>query len=625
VVVRVASRSLTAAVTIMVPNSLGPAELLLAYGTPAQKARYLPRLAAGDEIPCFALTEPGAGSDAASARSRGVVCRGTWQGRPVLGLRLTFAKRYITLAPVATLIGLAFRLYDPDHLLSGVEDRGITCALLPRDLPGLSIGRRHDPMGVPFQNGPIAGEDVFVPIDTIIGGPAQAGNGWRMLMETLAAGRGISLPSLAVGAAGLATAATAAHATVREQFGLPIGRFEGVRERLARIAGLTYLMEATRRLTVGAVDAKERPAIASAIAKAYLTESMRTAVNDAMDLLAGAAIIRGPANVMARAYIGLPIGITVEGANILTRSLIVFGQGALRCHPYLKTEMEAAAAGDIAAFDRALFGHLGHVAGSIGRLLLAGRPRTLPAEAVGEARHYRALARLSALFAVTADVTLALLGGALKRREYLSGRLSDALAWLYLGSASLKRFHDDGRPSWQRPALDWAMAHALHHAETALAGVVANLPRRGAARPVAGLLRLIAFPLGGRHPAPDDRRIEALADTLLAPDGTLQAALCRDVYRPPADAPGLGRLLAAADAVAATAAIRARLGKGPVAERAAAALSDGTITADDYHRLLAAEARRDAAIQVDAFPPEADSGGDTRPGAGETGLHRRVS
>ncbi|MEE8147132.1 MAG: acyl-CoA dehydrogenase, partial [Longimicrobiales bacterium] len=361
VVVKLASRSVTAAVTVMVPNSLGPAELLLHYGTEEQKRDYLPRLATGVEIPCFALTGPEAGSDAAATQSEGIVCRGKFRGEEVLGMRLYWRKRYITLGPVATVIGLAFRLCDPNRLLGEKEDLGITCALIPADLPGIEIGERHDAMGVPFQNGPTCGHDVFVPLDFIIGGRDMAGHGWRMLMESLAAGRSISLPALAVASAQLATRLVGAYATVREQFDTPIGRFEGIEEPLARIGGMTYLMNAARTLTAGAVDAGERPAVLSAIVKAYLTEGMRQVVNDAMDIRAGAAICRGPRNILALAYQAVPIGITVEGANILTRSMIIYGQGAIRSHPYVQDEMRAVAERDVVRFDRAFFGHVGHV------------------------------------------------------------------------------------------------------------------------------------------------------------------------------------------------------------------------------------------------------------------------
>ena len=609
VIARLAGRSVTAAVTVMVPNSLGPGELLLAYGTEAQKEHYLPRLARGEEVPCFALTEPGAGSDAANGRSSGVVCQGLWEGRDVTGIRLAFKKRYITLAPVATVIGLAFRLYDPDGLLGGAEDLGITCALVPRDTPGVRVGRRHDPMGVPFQNGPVEGEDVFIPLDFIIGGPAQAGNGWRMLMETLAAGRGISLPSLSVGAAQLAARSMSAYALVREQFGLPIGRFEGVRERLARIAGLAYVMDAAKSLTVGAVDADERPSVVSAIVKAYLTEGMRHCLNDAMDIQAGAAICRGPRNMLARAYASIPVGITVEGANILTRSLIVFGQGALRCHPFLRAEMEAAAKGDVRGFDVAFFGHARHVIGNGVRSLLMALTGAcfVPVPVSGpEARHYRTLTRLSTAFAIIADVGLASLGGALKRKEALSGRYADAFAWLYLASAALKRFHDDGRPERDRPFLDWSMARARHEIETALHGVLRNLPNRV----LAGFACALTFPFGFRDRSPDDRQVEAVVAALLSSDGEAREALSAEVFVPAADQPGLGVLEAALLSIKAAAPARAKLEqahrsgalpKVPPAELISLGLEKGLLVSDEAQALRAAEAARDAVIQVDSF------------------------
>ncbi|MFQ5655249.1 MAG: acyl-CoA dehydrogenase, partial [Planctomycetota bacterium] len=372
VVTKVSSRSVAAAVTVMVPNSLGPAELILHYGTDEQKRSYLPDLARGDEIPCFALTEPGAGSDAASMQSEGVVCKGTWEGEEVIGIRLNWNKRYITLVSVATVLGLAFRLRDPDHLLGEADDLGITCALVPTDLTGVDAARRHDPLGVPFINGPTTGRNVFVPIDSIIGGREMAGKGWLMLMQCLASGRGISLPALAGGAAQLATRTTSAYAGVRQQFNVKIGAFEGIEERLARIGGYTYMMNAARRMTAGAVDSGEKPAVISAIVKAYMTEMMRTVINDAMDVQAGAAISRGPRNVLSGAYESLPIGITVEGANILTRSLIIYGQGAMRCHPFLREQMEAIADRDLKRFDRAFFRHMGFVFSNGARSLLLG-------------------------------------------------------------------------------------------------------------------------------------------------------------------------------------------------------------------------------------------------------------
>ncbi|MEN6539105.1 MAG: acyl-CoA dehydrogenase, partial [Mizugakiibacter sp.] len=504
VVTRIASRSITAAVTVMVPNSLGPAELLLHYGTEAQKDRYLPRLARGEEIPCFALTGPEAGSDAAATQSEGVVERGEWEGRQVLGIRLNWHKRYITLAPVATLIGLAFRMKDPHGLLGDKEDLGITCALIPHDLPGIEIGQRHDPMGVPFQNGPIVGRDVFVPLDAIIGERSGIGHGWRMLMESLAAGRSISLPALAVGAAQMSTRICGAYATVREQFDTPIGRFEGIEEPLARIAGLTYLMSATRTLTCGALDAGEKPAVLGSIAKAYLTEGMRQVVSDAMDIRAGAAIQRGPRNSLSRMWMAVPIGITVEGANILTRSMIVYGQGAIRCHPFVQHEIEAVAARDLKRFDRAIFGHVGFVFTRALRAWLLGLTgsRLAPKPATPDlGRFYQHLTRLSSAFAFVSDLAMGTLGGALKRREKLSGRLADALAYLYLASAALKRYHDEPKIASNYDLARWGVALCLYRVQEALRGVLDNLP----SRPAAWLARRIVFPLGARFRPPSDK------------------------------------------------------------------------------------------------------------------------
>jgi len=611
VVTKLASRSITAAVTVMVPNSLGPGELLLHYGTEAQKRRYLPRLARGEDIPCFALTGPEAGSDAGATQSVGVVCRGTWEGREVLGMRLTWRKRYITLGPVATLIGLAFRLRDPDRLLGAREDLGITCALVPASLPGIQIGERHDPLGIPFQNGPNTGRDVFVPLDAIIGGRERAGDGWRMLMETLAVGRSISLPAVSVGGAELAARVVSAYAMVREQFDTPIGRFEGVEEPIARIGGRTYLMNAARVLGAAWVDAGQRPAVLSAIAKAYLTEGMRDVVNDAMDVRAGAAIMRGPRNILARAYQSVPIGITVEGANILTRSMIVYGQGAIRCHPYAQAEMRAVAANDLAGFDRALFGHVGFVASNAVRALLLGlgEGRLARAPLPGAiGRRFTSLTRWSAAFALVSDAAMGTLGGALKRRERITGRLADALAWMYLASAALKRFADEGCPARDRPFALWACAHAELEIERALRGVLDNLP----ARPVAWLLRPLVFPLGARRRGPSDALGSAVASRLLD-DPEARLALTRDIYVPAQDEPGLGRLEAALakarDALAIEARIRAavregRLDHAPGDDLADLALEAGVIDADERKRLHAADEARDEVIQVDAFPPE---------------------
>ncbi len=611
VVTKLASRSVTAAVTVMVPNSLGPAELLLHYGTEEQKRSYLPRLAAGQEIPCFALTGPEAGSDAAATQSLGIVCRGTFEGREVLGMSLNWRKRYITLGPVSTVIGLAFRLRDPERLLGETEDLGITCALVPSHLPGIEIGKRHDPMGIPFQNGPNSGRDVFVPIDFIIGGPARAGQGWRMLMESLAAGRSISLPALSVGAAQLATRVVGAYATVREQFDTPIGRFEGIEEPLARIGGWTYLMSATRTLTASAVDAGERPAVVSAIAKCYLTEGMRAVMSDAMDIRAGAGICRGPRNTLARAYTAAPIGITVEGANILTRSMIIYGQGAIRCHPHVREEMKALADGDLARFDRAFFGHIGSVLTNTARAFLLGLTGARLARSPVRgplARFLRQLSRMSTAFALVSDAAMATLGGQLKRREKLSGRLADALAWLYLASASAKRFWDEGQSERDRPLLEWVGRHALHQIQDALCGILDNLPNRFAAR----ALRWVVFPLGARYRPPSDALGAQVARALLE-DREERLRLTRDIYVPPPHEPGLGRLEAALDKVVEALAVEAKIRDALRAGRIDRAPGDtlvelareaDVITEEDCQRIRAADAARDEAIQVDAFDPD---------------------
>jgi acyl-CoA dehydrogenase len=611
IVTKISSRSVAAAVTVMVPNSLGPAELLLHYGTEEQKRHFLPRLATAEEIPCFALTGPEAGSDAASTKSRGVVCRGHYQGRDVLGMRLNWRKRYITLSPVTTLIGLAFHLYDPDHLLGDKEDLGITLALVPPDLPGIEIGKRHDPLNVPFLNGPIYGRDVFVPLEAIIGGKARAGQGWQMLMANLAAGRGISLPGLATGASQLCSRVVGAYATVREQFDLPIGRFEGIEERLATIGGMTYVMSGARVLTAGAVDAGEKPAVISAIMKAYLTEGMRTVVNAAMDVQAGAGISKGPRNVLAHAYTAVPVGITVEGANILTRTLIIFGQGAIRCHPYVRSEMEAVATKDLAKFDRAFFAHMGFIAGNAVRSLghgLTGSRFARPSGVPGPAGGYLArFTGLSAAFALVADAAMATLGGQLKRREKISGRLADALAWLYLGSATVKKFWDDGKPEADLPFLSWGCEKAIEEIESALAGVLENLPNRAAALALGAVI----FPLGMNGAPPSDALGGKVAQALLD-DREERLRLTRDIYVPAPDDPGLGRLELALDKVMAAApathavkaAVRARKfprePEGTLLERAVQA---GVIDEAAMKRIREADRARDDAIQVDEFDP----------------------
>ncbi|VVD68027.1 acyl-CoA dehydrogenase [Pandoraea morbifera] len=525
VVMKLASRCSAAAVSVMVPNSLGPAELLLHYGTEEQKNYYLPRLARGQEIPCFALTSPYAGSDAAAIPDVGVVCRGVHEGRETLGFRVTWSKRYITLGPIATVLGLAFRALDPDHLLGSDDEPGITCALIPTNHPGVVIGRRHWPLNAVFQNGPNSGKDVFIPLDWVIGGQAQVGKGWRMLMECLAAGRAISLPSSNVGYSKIAVRATGAYAAVRRQFRTPIGKFEGVQEALARMAGNLYAMDAARRLAALAVDLGEKPSVISAIAKYHVTERARKVVNDGMDVVAGKGICMGPNNFLARAYQQVPVSITVEGANIMTRCLMIFGQGAIRCHPYVLKELAAAQTTDhaaaVRAFDDALFGHLSFVTSNIVRGALQGvthaRFSTVPSNAAPELHaYYRAANRFSTLLAIAADVSMAVLGGSLKRRESITGRLGDILSQLFLLTATLKRYEDEGRPQADLPLVHWAAQDALWQAREAFEGVLANYP----SRPVAWWMRWKLAPFGLPYAKPSDALAARVADLMQTPGDT---------------------------------------------------------------------------------------------------------
>ncbi len=608
IVAKVSSRSITAAVTVMVPNSLGPAELLLHYGTDEQKKHYLPRLAKGQEIPCFALTGPEAGSDAAATQSVGIVCKGEYEGEEVLGMRLTWRKRYITLGPVATVIGLAFRLKDPDRLLGGETDLGITCALIPSHLDGIDIGARHDPMGVPFHNGPNSGRDVFVPLEFIIGGQPMAGQGWRMLMECLAVGRSISLPALSIGGIQLAARVVGAYATVREQFDTPIGRFEGIEEPLARIGGMAYLTTAAGTMTAGAVDAGEKPAVASAIVKCYLTEAMRACINDAMDIRAGAAICRGPRNMLARAYAAAPIGITVEGANILTRSMIIYGQGAIRCHPFVQEQMIAVTEDDLPRFDRAFFGHVNFVFTNMARAAIRALTSSRTVATMGRGpvrRQLQHLSRLSSAFVLISDFAMATLGGKLKRMEKLSGRMADALAWLYLASAAVKRFHDEGAPSRDEPFVTWSCVHARYQVQEALRGILDNLPNR----PAAWLLSWVCFPLGA-HFRPVDDRLGAKVARALLEDREERLHLTSAIYIPSASEPGLGKLEHALDAAVEALAVESRIrdavregriDKAPGEALVELALAAGVITDADRDKLRAADEARAEIIRVDSF------------------------
>lgn len=524
ILAKISGISVTVSTTVAVPNSLGPAELLLHYGTQEQKDFYLPRLARGEEIPCFALTSPEAGSDAGSMTDHGVVCWGEYQGQKVLGMRLNWDKRYITLAPVATVIGLAFKLYDPEHLIGKKEDIGITCALIPRQTSGVTVGRRHFPLNTPFQNGPTKGHDVFVPLDFIIGGVEQAGKGWKMLMECLAAGRGITLPSSAVGGAKVLCYTTGAYAHIRKQFHVPIGNFEGIEEPLARIGAYTYIMDAARLFVTGFINAGEKPSVASAIVKYHVTELGRKVVVDAMDVHGGKGICLGPLNYIGRGYESTPIGITVEGANILTRNMIIFGQGAIRCHPYVLAEMEAARLTDpnasLISFDRVLMKHIAFAISNIVRSFVLGVTGGLfvIAPKGKTKRYFQYATRFSSAFALFADMAMATLGGKLKRKESLSARLGDILSYLYLVSATLKRYHDQGQPESDLPVVRFACDYCFYKIQECFDELLNNFPNK----PLAFVLRLIIFPLGQHFAKPKDKFSHKIAALLMTLSDTRQ-------------------------------------------------------------------------------------------------------
>jgi acyl-CoA dehydrogenase len=617
VVMKIGSRSGTAAVTVMVPNSLGPAELLLHYGTEEQKNHYLPRLAKGLEVPCFALTGPSAGSDAGSIPDSGTVCQGEFNGRQdVLGMRVTWEKRYITLGPVATLLGLAFKLYDPDGLLGTKKDLGITLALIPTNTPGVNIGRRHFPLDAAFQNGPNSGQDVFIPMEWVIGGLGGVGIGWRMLMNCLAAGRSISLPATATGAAKLAARTSGAYGRVRTQFGMPIGRFEGVEEALARIGGNTYMMDAARVMTAGAVDLGEKPSVISAIVKYHLTERSRQTINDAMDVHGGKGICMGPSNYLARTYQQTPVGITVEGANILTRSMMIFGQGAIRCHPYVLKEIHAANDSDTGRasleFDRTLMGHLSFSVGNSMRSLFHGLTGSSLADAplnvAPEVRHYyQQLSRLSAAFALAADISMLALGGSLKRKEKLSARLGDILSLLYLCSAALKRFEDDARPTSDLPLLDWSIQDALYHLQQAFDGLLNNFPNRLA----AWVLRALIFPLGKTYSPPSDDLGHMVAMLMLEP-GDARDRLTAGIYIPSSSNEPIGilerALRCATQCEITESKVRAAVKSGLISaqgdEKITKALERGIITAIEAESLTEMKSLRRQVIMVDDFPSD---------------------
>ena len=612
---KISTLSATVASTVGVPNSLGPAELLLHYGTPEQKDYYLPRLADGREIPCFALTGPFAGSDATSIPDYGIVCKGEWGGGNVLGVRLTFDKRYITLAPVATVIGLAFRLFDPDKLLSDVEDRGITLALLPHDTKGVEVGRRHLPLNIPFQNGPVRGKDVFVPLSQLIGGADMAGHGWRMLVECLSVGRAITLPSNTTGGAKGGAIATGAYARMRKQFGMAIGRFEGVEEALARIGGHAYAMSALSLATAAAVDRGEKPSVPSAIAKYHCTELACQVAKDVIDVHGGKGVQLGPKNYAGRGWQSAPIAVTVEGANIMTRSLMIFGQGAIRCHPYVLKEMQATQITDygarLRAFDRVLFQHVGFAISNAARSFVLGLTHASIGSAPGDKytkRYFRKLNRYAAALALVADTSMLTLGGKLKFKEKLSARLGDVLSNLYIVSAMLKRYQDQGYPLADRPLLAWAVHDCAYRMQNALDGVLRNFP----VRPIAWLLRVLVFPIGRREVPPSDKLGHRVAAILCAPNEARDRLALWTYLTPSANNP-IGRMNALLPDVIAAEPVERKLQKalksGGISARdyagqIAAAEAQGSITADE-RKLL--ERVRDATfefISVDDFDPK---------------------
>ena len=609
VMMKLASRSFTHTATVGVTNSLGPAKLLLHYGTPAQKNYYLPRLASGEEIPCFSLTEPKAGSDAASLTSSGVV----FEKEGELFLRLNWRKRYTTLGAISTLIGLAVRLRDPDNFLGKGEDVGITCVLVPTESPGVVVGRRHDPMGVPFYNSPMEGHDVVVPIGQIIGGVEQAGEGWKMLMQSLAAGRGVSFPATCTGVAKLTARVTSAYSTIRHQFGLPIGRFEGVEEPLARIGGLTYVMEAARLYTCGAVDKGEQPAVVSAIAKYQFTELSRKIITDGMDILGGAGISRGQRNLLANIYTATPIPITVEGANILTRSLIIFGQGAIRCHPYVYDEIAALTQADLASFDRTIWAHIGFSTRNLVRALVWSIARgrwirtPLPKET---ARYAQKIAWASAWFALLTDYALLTYGGSLKRQEALTGRFADILSWLYLGSATLQRFEKEERPEADLPFVQWGMDYAISQIQQGFDGLIDNLPI-----PLIGAAIRAGCHLSPLGHAPSDPLSQQVAQLLQQPK--TREHITADIYLPEDLEQALARLENAYRLTYQAMPVLKRLktaiksGQLPASLKnestealIEAGLRAGLITGTDSDLAYAAEVARTDAIQVDSFTLE---------------------
>lgn len=610
---KLAGVSTVLASTVGVPNSLGPGELLQHYGTKEQKDHYLPRLASGDEIPCFALTSPEAGSDAGAIPDRGVVCKGEWNGEEVLGMRVTWNKRYITLAPVATVLGLAFKLDDPDGLLGDEKELGITCALIPTDIEGVETGRRHFPLNIMFQNGPTRGNDVFFPLDFIIGGPEMAGRGWQMLVECLSVGRGITLPSNSAGGVKTLALATGAYARIRRQFKVAIGKMEGIEEPLARLGGNAYLMDAVTTMTTGAIDLGEKPSVVSAIVKLHLTDRMQKSVIDAMDIHGGKAICMGPNNYVGRGYQGAPIAITVEGANILTRSLIVYGQGAIRCHPYVLAELDAAGQKDdrvaLEAFDKAVFGHIGFAISNFCRSFWLGLTNSrFSASPFNDEtkRYYQHMNRFSSNLAFLSDIAMACLGGELKRKERISARLGDILSQLYLTSATLKRFDDEGRQQADLPLVHWAARDSLFKAQTALDELLRNFPIKW----VGKVLRAVMYPTGITLVAPYDELDHEIAKLLQTPNMTRDRIGAGQYWKPTEfNVVGIQEqtLRDVIEAETIIAKISKASGKKEqlifLDKLADSALANGYITEDEAEHLRKTEIGRLKSVNVDDFDP----------------------
>jgi alkylation response protein AidB-like acyl-CoA dehydrogenase len=613
IVTIIASRSMSAAVDTMVPNSLGPGELLQHYGTEAQKDYYLPRLARGEEVPCFALTSLEGGSDAGAMRDFGTVCKGQYEGKEIIGIKVTWNKRYITLAPIATVLGLAFKLFDPEHLLGDKDDIGITLALLPTSHPGVNIGKRHYPLNQAFMNGPTEGKEVFIPLDWIIGGPAMAGKGWRMLMECLSIGRAISLPALGAATGRLSYHTTGIYARLRQQFKISIGQFEGVQEALAKIAGFTYILEASTRMTAASVDLGVKPSVVSAIQKYHSTEWGRIVLDAAMDVHAGRAVQSGPRNYLANAYFGTPVAITVEGANILTRDLIIFGQGAVRCHPYVIREMEAVGDADpkrgLHKFDNALKSHIGYTISNLVRTISFGLTNACLVHTPHHAHfrsYYKQLTRMSSALALTSDFAMLVLGGALKRKERLSARLGDVLSYLYFASTLLKYHADEGYPEEDLSYMQWGLQYCLWQIQTGFEEFFANFAPRGLAK----VLQWCIFPYGRAYRRPSDHLEQKIVEVMFKPSN-LRTRLTDKVYRPNDANDSIGRMDDAFNKVLAAEAIILRVNQAGVVRlnsnsvdyevQISTAIVRNAISAAEAATLRAARTAARDAMEVDAF------------------------